>query len=63
MLVALDAYTIGLKILHRNFLQVGNAITINFPNVLLGEFSFTVMEKEAASEIFCANNTLMKGLQ
>jgi len=34
-----------------NFLQVGNASTINFPKVLLGEFFFTVMETEAASEM------------
>jgi len=51
MLVVLDTYRIGLKILHRNFLQEGNASTINFPYVLLVEFSFTVLETGAASEM------------
>ena len=51
MLVAIDTYRVGLKILHRNFLQEGNASTINFPNQLLEEFSFTVMETEAATEM------------
>jgi len=59
MLVALHTYRIGLKILHRNFLQEGNASAINFPNVLLGEFSFTVMETGAASEMFCTFSVQM----
>jgi len=51
MLVTLHAYRIGLNIFHRNFLQEGNASSVNFSNVLLGEFSFTVMETGAASEM------------